>query len=58
MLEQARAETGLAVGLDDAGFRERLDVLLAGLRDEAGLSPFGVLERPHAWCSACCEAAC
>ena len=30
-------------GLDDPGFRERLDVLLTGLRDEAGLSPFGVL---------------
>ncbi len=43
MLEQARAETGLSHGLDDPGFRERLDVLLTGLRDEAGLSPFGVL---------------
>ncbi|MGZ4734740.1 MAG: sulfotransferase family protein [Acidimicrobiia bacterium] len=43
LLEQARAETGLSHGLDDAGFRERLDVLLGGLRDEAGLSPFGVL---------------
>ena len=43
MLEQAQAETGLDGGLDDAGFRERLDVLLTGLRDEAGLSPFGVL---------------
>ena len=43
MLEQARAETGLDVGLDDPGFRERLDVLLSGLREEAGLSPFGVL---------------
>ncbi len=43
MLEQARAETGLERGLGDAGFRERLDVLLTGLRDEAGLSPFGVL---------------
>jgi hypothetical protein len=43
LLEQARTETGLTDGLDDDGFRERLDVLLAGLRDEAGLSPFGVL---------------
>ena len=43
LLEQARAETGLSDGLDDPGFRERLDVLLTGLRDEAGLSPFGVL---------------
>ncbi len=43
MLEQARAETGLSRGLDDPGFRERLDVLLTGLREEAGLSPFGVV---------------
>jgi Sulfotransferase family len=43
MLDQARAETGRQRGLDDPGFRERLDVLLAGLRDDAGLSPFGVL---------------
>ena len=43
MLEQARTETGLTRGLDEPGFRERLDVLLGGLRDEAGLSPFGVL---------------
>ena len=43
MLEQARTETGLSRGLDDPGFRERLDVILTGLRDEAGLSPFGVL---------------
>ena len=42
MLEQARAETGLARPRRP-GFRERLDVLLTGLRDEAGLSPFGVL---------------
>ena len=38
------AETGPdAAGFEDAAFRERLDVLLTGLRDEAGLSPFGVL---------------
>jgi Sulfotransferase family len=43
LLEQARADTGLERGLDDPGFRERLDVLLTGLREEAGLSPFGVL---------------
>lgn len=43
LLEQARTETGLDRGLDDPGFLERLDVLLTGLRDEAGLSPFGVL---------------
>lgn len=43
LLEQARAETGLQRGFDDPGLRERLDVLLTGLRDEAGLSPFGVL---------------
>jgi hypothetical protein len=43
MLEQARTETGLTRGFEDAAFRERLDVLLTGLRDEAGLSPFGVL---------------
>jgi hypothetical protein len=43
MLAQARADTGLEHGLEDAGFRERLEVLLRGLRDEAGLSPFGVL---------------
>jgi hypothetical protein len=43
LLEAARAETGLSAGLNDAGFRERLDALLTGLRDEAGLSPFGVL---------------
>jgi len=43
ILEQARAETGLTRGLDDPGFCERLDVLLRGLRDEAGLSPFGVV---------------
>ncbi len=38
--EQAQAETGLSDFGDD-GFRERLDVLTRGLRDEAGLSPFG-----------------
>jgi hypothetical protein len=44
MLEQVRAETGLTdLGESDPGFHERLDVLLAGLRDEAGLSPFGVV---------------
>jgi Sulfotransferase family len=43
MLEAARAETGLERGLDDPRFRERLDVLLGCFRDEAGLSPFGVL---------------
>jgi hypothetical protein len=43
MLVQAQADTGLVGGLEDPGFRERLDVLLTGLRDEAGLSPFGVL---------------
>jgi Sulfotransferase family len=43
MLDAARAETGLSAGLDDPAFLERLDVLLTGLRDEAGLSPFGVL---------------
>ncbi len=43
MLDQARTETGLECGFEDPGFRERLDVLLSGLRDEAGLSPFGVL---------------
>jgi hypothetical protein len=43
LLDQARAETGLERGLEDPAFRERLDVLLTGLRDEAGLSPFGVL---------------
>src|SRR3954469_24730865 len=43
MLDAARAETGLSAGLDDPAFRERLDVLLFGLREEAGLSPFGVL---------------
>jgi hypothetical protein len=43
LLAQARADTGLSRGFDDPGFRERLEVLLTGLRDEAGLSPFGVL---------------
>jgi hypothetical protein len=45
MIEQARAETGLhdLGDGDDPGYRERLDVLLAGLRDEAGLAPFGVV---------------
>ncbi len=43
MLAQARADTGLSHGLEDPGFLERLGVLLTGLRDEAGLSPFGVL---------------
>jgi Sulfotransferase family len=43
LLDQARADTGLERGLEDPAFRERLDVLLTGLRDEAGLSPFGVL---------------
>jgi hypothetical protein len=45
MIEQACAETGLhdLGDADDPGYRERLDVLLAGLRDEAGLAPFGVV---------------
>lgn len=45
MIEQARAETGLAdLGLaDDPQLVERLDLLLAGLRDDAGLSAFGVV---------------
>jgi hypothetical protein len=43
LLDQARVDTGLERGLDDPAFRERLDTLLTGLRDEAGLSPFGVL---------------
>ena len=40
------AEAGSQTGLHDFGdpsFRERLDVLLRGLRDEAGLSQWGVL---------------
>ncbi len=42
MLAQAMAETGLD-DFGDGGFRRRLDILLGSLRDEAGLSPFGVL---------------
>src|SRR5664279_3027485 len=43
MLAQAQADTGLERGFEDPAFRERLDVLLTGLREEAGLSAFGVL---------------
>ena len=42
-MEQARTETEMFDGLDDRGFEERLDLLLSGLREEAGLSAFGVL---------------
>src|ERR1019366_5884855 len=40
LCEQAQAETGRSDFGDDA-FRERLEVLTAALRNEAGLSPFG-----------------
>jgi hypothetical protein len=45
MIEQAQSETGLhdLGDGDDPGYRERLDVLLAGLREDAGLAPFGVV---------------
>jgi hypothetical protein len=45
MLERAAAETGLTDFGDagDPGYRERLDVLLTGLREDAGLAPFGVV---------------
>jgi hypothetical protein len=43
LLDAARAETGLSRGLEDPAFLERLNALLTGLRDEAGLSSFGVL---------------
>ena len=36
MLAQARAETGLEQGFEAPAFRERLDVFLGGLRNEAG----------------------
>lgn len=42
LLEQAVAETGLD-DFGDLGFVERLDVLLGGLRAEAGLGSFGVV---------------
>lgn len=45
MLAQAVAESGLDASdaFADPGFRERLDVLLRALRDEARLAPFGVV---------------
>jgi hypothetical protein len=42
LLADAAAQTGLD-DFGDLGFEERLDVLLYGLREEAGLSPFGVV---------------
>ena len=41
---QASQETGLD-DFGDPGFRERLDLLLRGFREEAGLSPLGLLSR-------------
>jgi hypothetical protein len=42
VLDEARSETGLA-DFGDPGFEERLDVLLRSVREEARLSPFGVI---------------
>jgi hypothetical protein len=42
VLDEARSETGLA-DFGDPGFEERLDVLLRSFREEARLSPFGVI---------------
>jgi hypothetical protein len=42
LLADARQQTGLS-DYGDPGFVERLDVLLRALREEAGLSPFGVV---------------
>ncbi len=42
LLADAAAQTGLE-DFGDSGFEERLEILLRALREEAGLSPFGVV---------------